>query len=295
MFIPREGELLVEKDEPRVLLVCDGRARLAVDANEVGEIGPGDILVLTGPCRQIYRSCHKGPPTSLHLFRLVLDRSQFTFDPATGWPLPLGGEHEETDFTVFLQNRCSRFRHLVRAQTPAMRELLESIRQDAESETPGFRHRINARARLLITFVGEALAQPGQAGPGGVAPTRRRWLSERVKEYLLTHAGEPVKLEEVARHLRLSAEHTARVFKKETASTIFDFLREVRIDHAKTLLVSAHLSIHEIARAAGYSSTTLFCRNFKRLVGTTPSAYRERGGGRRSYSGSVVRTARPVA
>lgn len=265
--------------------------RVTVDAQTLGEVGPGDILIVMGPGRQVYQPAQNRAMARIHFFRIVFDRSQLTLDPQTGWPTPLGSRHEETDFTVFIQNHFSRLRHLVKAQTPAMHALIEATRRDAEGETQGFRHRVSARMRLLVTLIGERLAGLDPRMPLRVVQSRNVWICEQVKEYLLTHASEPLTLEDIARHLRLSAEHVARVFRQEEGKTIFDFVRELRIERAKTLLASAQLSVHEIASEVGYSSATLFCRNFKRATGITPATYREKGGGQRSFSASRMRAA----
>jgi AraC-like DNA-binding protein len=291
MFIPAGSELVVDRGEARILLVCEGRARLQVDDRPLGEIGPDDIVVVPGPAQLAYQSVGDKEVSRLHVFRVVFDVAPFTCDPLTGWLMPIGAQHEETDFIVFVQNRFSQLRHLVRAQTPAIHALLEAIRRDAESATPGFRHRVNARTRLLVTLLGEQLGGFGASEPVRVQPRRHRWISEQVKEYLLTHAAQPLTLENVARHLRLTGEHLARVFKEEEGMTIFDFLRQVRIERAKSLLMSAQFSVREIADQVGYSSATLFCRNFKRAAGMTPLRYRETGGGKHSFSASVVRAA----
>ena len=289
MFIPGGSDLVVERPEARLLLVCDGRVRLNLDSEVIGEIGPGDILVVPGPSRLVYRSIQDRAESRLHIFRIDFDPTQFTCDPVTGWLLPIGSRHEETDFTVFIQNHFSRLRHLVRAQTPAIHALLEAIRHDAEIETPGFRHRVSARTRLLVAMIGERLAGLDAGVPMRVEQSRHRWISEQVKEFLLSNAGQPMTLEHVARHLRLSAEHVARVFRREEGTTIFVYLRNLRIERAKTLLASAQLTVDEIASEVGYSSSTLFCRNFKRATGVTAGTYREKGGGRRSFSASTVR------
>ncbi|MDO8542072.1 MAG: helix-turn-helix transcriptional regulator [Opitutaceae bacterium] len=291
MFVPRGKELVVERPEPRLLLICDGRVRLAVDDVEIGDIGPGDVVVVPGPSRLVYRAAQNRAVSRLHVFRIQFDGSQFTYDPKTSWLMRLGSRHEETDFTVFIQNHFCELRHLVRGQTAAMYTLLEAIRQDAETESRGFRHRVSARTRLLVTLIGERLAALGAPVPMRVEQPRPRWITEQIKEYLLTHAAEALTLEDVARHLRLSAEHIARVFKREESTTVFDFLRDIRIERAKALLASSSLSVHDISRQAGYSSSTLFCRNFKRVTGGTPAAYRQKGGGRRSISGSTIRAA----
>ncbi len=113
-----------------------------------------------------------------------------------------------------------------------------------------------------------------------------------MKEYLLTHAGGSIALDDVAQHLRLSAEHVARIFKREESMTVFDYLRDLRIERAKTLLAPSSLAVHDIAREAGYSSATLFCRNFKRATGMTPAHYRQEGGGGHSFSGSRIQDAK---
>jgi AraC-like DNA-binding protein len=291
MFIPRGSELVVERVEPRLLFICDGNVRLDVDTQAIGEISPGDIVIVPGPARLVYRAIAERRESRLHTFRVQFDPSRFPCDPATGCLQPTSAKDEETDFTVFIQNHFWRLRHLVRAQTPAIHSLLEAIRHEAEGEAPGFRHRVSARARLLVAMVGEQLARLDAGVPLRVEQPRHRWISEQVKEYLLTNASLPLTLEHVARHLRLSAEHLARVFRREEGLTIFDFLRNLRIERAKALLASAQLSVDEIAREVGYSSSTLFCRNFRRATGLTPLTYRERGGGRRSFSASTVRAA----
>lgn len=288
MFVPGDRELLVNRPEARLLLVCDGRVRLDVDAQSIGEIGPGDIVIVPGPSRLAYLSLHERTGSRLHVFKIDFDPSRFTCDPVTGSLMPIDSRHEETDFTVFIQNHFSRLRHLCRAQTPSIHALLDAIRHDADNEAPGFRHRVSARARLIVALVGEQLTRLDSGAPLRVKQSRHRLITEQVKEYLLTNARQPITLEHVARHLRLSGEHLARVFKHDEGMTIFDFLRNLRIERAKALLASAQLSIEEIARDVGYTSSTLFCRNFKRTTGITPTMYRERGGGRRAYSASVL-------
>lgn len=304
MFIPRGSELVVEKNEARLLFVCDGRARLSVDAAQLGEIAPGDILVVMGPSRQVYQAVRERGEPRLHIFRVVFDGSQLSFDPDTGWPAQLGSRHEETDFVVFIQNRFARLRHLRRAITPQMQALLEEIRRDAAARGPGFRHRVGARTRLLVTLVGERIGlpasgvspksgptlAPGQTSPGGA--TRESLLCDQVKELLLSRHAERLTLQDVASHVRLSAEHVARVFRRATGQTVFEHLRRVRIERARVLLGSSTLSAREIADETGFSSTTLFCRTFKRLTGVTPLAYRALGGGNRSFSASRLQVGR---
>lgn len=54
-----------------------------------------------------------------------------------------------------------------------------------------------------------------------------------------------------------------------------DYLKEVRISNAKTMLLNTNKSIAEIASAVGYSDLKYFSRLFRKLTHLTPSEYRK--------------------
>ena len=73
----------------------------------------------------------------------------------------------------------------------------------------------------------------------------------------------------------MSEEHLARVFRKVTGQTVFDYLRTIRLENAKTLLIDSSRTLSEIAALTGFGSLSLFSRNFSQYVGQSPSAYRQ--------------------
>src|SRR5262245_9750034 len=56
--------------------------------------------------------------------------------------------------------------------------------------------------------------------------------------------------------------------------TFRDYLLKVRLERAKVLLASGHVSITEVAHDVGFSDLARFDKVFKRYTGFTPSAYR---------------------
>jgi len=56
---------------------------------------------------------------------------------------------------------------------------------------------------------------------------------------------------------------------------ISQWVNRFRIEHAKQLLTSTQLPITEIFLESGFQTKSNFHREFSRLVGCTPSAYRE--------------------
>lgn len=83
-------------------------------------------------------------------------------------------------------------------------------------------------------------------------------------------------LSSLARMCSVSESHLCAAFKKETGSTITDYINGTRIRQALTLLNISSLSIGEIAGRCGFSDANYFSRIFKKNQGMTPREYRDR-------------------
>jgi len=68
------------------------------------------------------------------------------------------------------------------------------------------------------------------------------------------------------------------VFKAQTGKSPLDFLTTVRMEFASQLLLDRTTAIKDIAAAVGYPDVRYFTTVFKKEMGITPAAYRERGG-----------------
>lgn len=66
----------------------------------------------------------------------------------------------------------------------------------------------------------------------------------------------------------------SRYFKQYTGKTIIAYITDKKINYACNLLKSTNHSITYISALLGYESLAHFNRTFKRIMGVTPSAYR---------------------
>ena len=57
-----------------------------------------------------------------------------------------------------------------------------------------------------------------------------------------------------------------------------DYLRDVRLEKAKELLVGGNASAKEVGEQVGFSNTTYFSTVFKRETGLSPDRYRKEFG-----------------
>lgn len=105
---------------------------------------------------------------------------------------------------------------------------------------------------------------PAAAGPG-TEPTRV-WALDRL--------AEPVSLEEMAGHARMSVRTFTRRFRDETGLSPVRWLLQQRLAHARLLLESTDLSVDVVARRSGLGSATALRQHLHAAIGVAPSAYR---------------------
>jgi AraC-like DNA-binding protein len=94
-----------------------------------------------------------------------------------------------------------------------------------------------------------------------------------VIEYIHKNYNKRISLDEIAKISGYSKYHFCRIFKKLSENTVIDYVNAIRIEKAKQLLKNSTLTIMEISYEVGFSHISHFNRNFKRIVGVTPSAY----------------------
>lgn len=92
--------------------------------------------------------------------------------------------------------------------------------------------------------------------------------------FVETHYSERLGIETAAVQVGLSPVYFSHLFKAETGKNFTDFVTEYRMNIAKERLLRDDTGIGEIAEAVGYSDQRYFSRQFKKLTGITPSAYR---------------------
>ena len=130
-----------------------------------------------------------------------------------------------------------------------------------------------AMVRLLAIFAehlsmvsNQLVVQQDNAEPQMIA---------RAREFIDEHQSEDLSLAEVAKAVNCSTFYFCKMFKKTTSLHFTEYLARVRIEKAKNLLLNPNLRISEIAYEVGFQSLTHFNRVFRRIVGESPTEYRQ--------------------
>lgn len=100
-------------------------------------------------------------------------------------------------------------------------------------------------------------------------------LKERVLAFIEEHYAESLSLQMVADRLGYSPAYLTNLLRRETGKTIQQWISEVRMRHARRLLVETDASIKRIAVLVGYADPNYFVRLFRKMYGIPPMTWRQ--------------------
>jgi two-component system, response regulator YesN len=97
----------------------------------------------------------------------------------------------------------------------------------------------------------------------------------KAKQLAHEELGGPVTAADLARRVNMSRGYFSQCFKDLIGRTFNDYLRHIRIEKAKELLLYTHKPIHWIAEQTGYADEKYFSRTFREHTGILPSEFRQ--------------------
>jgi AraC-like DNA-binding protein len=112
-------------------------------------------------------------------------------------------------------------------------------------------------ARLLAIAATESASNPVSA----------------VLDYVRGHLSEPLTVADLAEQVSLSPSAFAHLFREVTGRSPYQFVKEMRLDKSRELLVDAQLPVVRIAQEVGYGSVSHFISEFRARFGVTPRNY----------------------
>jgi AraC-like DNA-binding protein len=164
--------------------------------------------------------------------------------------------------------------HPVLKPSAAQRKRLEGWLQLIEEEllqgARGQEQACAALLRLILVELERIATPPLVPDPPGLS------LARQALTHIEAHCLEPLSLAKVAQALARSSPHVASVVRQETGRTVGEWILEYRMAEARRRLRGTDERVDIIAERVGYADATHFIRQFRRLHGVTPAAWRRR-------------------
>lgn len=98
---------------------------------------------------------------------------------------------------------------------------------------------------------------------------------DKIYQYTIDHFSEPVSLDQMADLVSMSVPAFCSYFKKSTKKTYIEFLNEIRIGNACTLLAETNKPVNEICFESGFNTPANFNKQFLKIKKRTPLQYRK--------------------
>ena len=239
-------------NELEVFYVLDGAGVFELDRREL-PCGAGDVVVVhPGLGHRIIDE----PGRPLSLLGVRVRPALWAQDPELGRPIPA--------------NRLPRDA----VAGPRVRAAVRRLLFEQTSRQPG-------RAGMMVGLVLQLLAMLTRArgaAPAGPRPDLRGTVEAYVAE-LAHRFFEPARLDGVAAQLGMSRRRFTGLFREVTGTTWGEYLRRLRVEHAKRLLRSTGRSVLAVTFESGFDDLSSFYRAFRRHEGVSPQRWRHRAGG----------------
>ena len=243
-------------------LVLEGTGIESINGAE-HPMAPGTIVLLLPYQIHQYRA---NPNDTLLMYICNFNLELLTEGPESSWGM--------RDF-IFGRGNHPTFVHLEGEACQECKRIWDQLFKEYESSLPW-------KPILLKALLLEALTlfarNSGIAGSGrrkeekpGPGKSKAIWP---IVQYVHARYLEPLTLSILSERFQLSPAQLSKLFAEQFGIHFVDFLHELRIRHACSLLISTDMPITEIAFESGFSSYPTFSRAFLRIKGMTPREYR---------------------
>jgi AraC family transcriptional regulator len=127
-------------------------------------------------------------------------------------------------------------------------------------------------AAHLAAFLASKLPLDVHTAPvrGGLAP----WQKRKVGNHIENGLDGLLPVDELAKLVSLSPSHFCRVFRESFGDSPHGYITKLRVERARTLMLTTSESLSQIALACGLADQAHLCRCFRRVTGTTPGFWR---------------------
>ena len=263
-----ERECSLHRHEFSELVVVYGGGGTHLAFGGAHRLSPGDVFLIGAP----------GPPhgfintRDLALYNLLFDRKKLSESlQSQAYPVfaELSGLELAADGGTPL--------HLTPGELSRVLEILRGI--ECEQHNARSYSALAMTSHFILLLVELARICRGRERRPEARSFCDRRGEERLAELLMALAEHPeqeLKRGEMAKRLCVSESTLQRLFRTRTGYSPHDYLMQLRLKKAATLLLESELSVAEIAAETGFSDSNYFCRRFRLFAKCSPRDFRRR-------------------
>jgi|GEM_PF-653179 len=270
-----EGQINQHQDFLSISIVQHGRARHLVN-DQPYEVARGDVFVMGLGARHQYLQCEELEIDALYFPPSLIDPSIAELLVKQPALKPL--LRPDATGKIGAAGGGERWKHLTPASLDDINVDLAELKREWSTATDVSRlltRLLFVRFILHLSRTTSAFETTDRPIRGGT-PLSTPEVVAAALQIIENQFTEPLRLEDVASTVCVSADWLTRLFVSTTGRTPRDYLRYLRIERAKALLLSSMDTITEIAGKSGFGDSAYFARAFRQETGMSPREYREK-------------------
>ena len=173
-----------------------------------------------------------------------------------------------------LKNRPSEFNHVISLNNHFQQiyNITENILQEYNKKNPFYKDVIGSLFKNLLILV----YRMDKSIFSNRTYSSNNNLIFEIQEYLENNYKDNITLENTALSFHINQYYLSHLFKKITGFTFKEYLINLRLSHAKNLLVQSEKSVGDICYESGFNNINHFIRIFKIKNDITPLQFRKK-------------------
>ncbi len=193
--------------------------------------------------------------TPLRLYHIAFDSPALSPEvtdliTATGGMISVQFTEEESDF---IEAQCAFLLH------------------QFQKRPPGSRYAIRAGVEQLLLMLLQRSEEYSREGEEWVSP-----LMQQIITYIRFHFRSPLHLYDLAKLFHLSTNYLGELFYTTIGVRFQEYLTEVRLEYARTLLLTTELTVSQVCFESGFHTVSHFIGCFRKKYNTTPGMMRKK-------------------
>lgn len=155
-------------------------------------------------------------------------------------------------------------------------QLLEMLVDESISRKYGFLTVIKGNLLSVLMIVARQVSDSPNIDYS--IPKKQSITDERmnnIEKYVIQNIAVHISVEDIAHHMNMSTKQVGRVIRNFCEKTPSEYVMEIKVKTAKSLLKNPEYSIGYISELLGFCNEYYFNRFFKRMEGMPPGKYRE--------------------
>ena len=183
-----------------------------------------------------------------------------------------GGLARKIEDMLALQNEGEFFRHPV-FMTPSIRVCIHEILGCTYADARRHLFLASKTLELMMLSFDQLNPDKGQDISCFNLSTDSQNFVHKARDIIISDIKNPPSLTELSRMVGVNRTTLSQCFHQVYGVTIFNFLRNFRLEESRRLLQAGNRSVTQVAFEVGYAQQRTFTKEFKKYFGNTPSDY----------------------